>query len=73
MLLLIPPCRLQAIPSSLRNIYKEIKEDVGATIPPHGNLEKVGRGGTQGRLLCCWVDLCQRFCQPFGVQPVMLD
>ncbi|MFI3177687.1 MAG: uracil-DNA glycosylase [Eubacteriales bacterium] len=27
------------IPKSLRNIYKEIEDDVGCTIPTHGNLE----------------------------------
>ncbi len=28
------------IPKSLRNIYKEIEDDVGCTIPTHGNLEE---------------------------------
>lgn len=28
------------VPSSLVNIFKEIRDDVGATIPSHGNLEK---------------------------------
>lgn len=30
-----------ARPPSLLNIYKELREDVGFVIPPHGNLEKV--------------------------------
>ena len=29
-----------AIPPSLRNIYKELHEDLGLSIPNHGNLEK---------------------------------
>ena len=33
------------IPPSLRNIYKELQEDVGITIPTHGNLEKWARQG----------------------------
>ncbi|KAF1897154.1 hypothetical protein Lal_00034857 [Lupinus albus] len=28
------------VPSSLVNIFKELKEDLGCSIPPHGNLEK---------------------------------
>src|SRR4051812_47073577 len=28
-----------AVPPSLRNIYKEIADDVGGEIPTHGNLE----------------------------------
>lgn len=28
------------VPPSLVNIYKEIKSDVGCSIPKHGNLEK---------------------------------
>lgn len=34
-----------AIPPSLRNIYKEMAEDVGTTIPTHGNLEKWAQQG----------------------------
>lgn len=34
-----------AIPPSLRNIYKEIRTDVGGTIPTHGNLEYWARQG----------------------------
>ncbi len=33
------------IPPSLRNIYKEIKEDLGLPIPRHGNLEKWAKNG----------------------------
>lgn len=36
------------IPPSLRNIYKEIQNDLGVTVPDHGNLE---RWATQGVLL----------------------
>ncbi|MCI4668656.1 MAG: uracil-DNA glycosylase [Bacteroidia bacterium] len=32
--------RDQRIPPSLRNIYKEMQDDIGTTIPKHGNLEK---------------------------------
>lgn len=28
-----------AVPPSLQNIYREIREDLGATPPPHGNLQ----------------------------------
>lgn len=28
------------VPSSLVNIFKELKQDVGCSIPSHGNLEK---------------------------------
>lgn len=28
------------IPSSLANIFKEIRQDVGCSLPSHGNLEK---------------------------------
>lgn len=28
------------VPSSLVNIYKELKQDLGCSIPSHGNLEK---------------------------------
>ncbi|XP_019450955.1 PREDICTED: uracil-DNA glycosylase, mitochondrial [Lupinus angustifolius] len=28
------------VPSSLVNIFKELKEDLGCSIPPHGNLQK---------------------------------
>ncbi|GAB4820528.1 hypothetical protein N2152v2_007574 [Parachlorella kessleri] len=34
-----------AIPSSLRNMYKELKEDLGCNIPRHGNLEKWAQQG----------------------------
>ncbi|CAM6089943.1 unnamed protein product [Calypogeia fissa] len=33
------------IPSSLINIFKEIRDDVGTTIPSHGNLEKWAHQG----------------------------
>lgn len=33
------------IPPSLRNIYKELQEDLGFTPPPHGNLESWARNG----------------------------
>ena len=33
------------IPPSLRNIYKEIKDDIGAYIPNHGNLSKWANQG----------------------------
>jgi uracil-DNA glycosylase len=32
-------------PPSLVNIYKEIKQDVGCSIPTHGNLEKLAKQG----------------------------
>ncbi len=32
-------------PPSLRNILKEIREDIGKNIPPHGNLERWARQG----------------------------
>lgn len=32
---------VQAVPSSLRNIYKELRDDCACTVPSHGNLEKV--------------------------------
>ena len=35
----VPPGK--AIPSSLQNIYKEIRDDCGCTVPKHGDLEKV--------------------------------
>lgn len=35
----VPPGK--AVPSSLQNIYKEIRDDCGCTIPKHGDLEKV--------------------------------
>jgi len=28
------------VPSSLVNIFKELHQDIGCTIPPHGNLQK---------------------------------
>lgn len=28
------------VPSSLVNIFKELKQDLGCSIPSHGNLEK---------------------------------
>lgn len=37
-----------AVPPSLQNIYKEIKDDIGVDIPPSGNLE---RWADQGVLL----------------------
>ncbi len=33
------------VPPSLKNIYKEIKDDVGSEIPPTGNLEKWAKQG----------------------------
>ena len=33
------------IPPSLRNIYKELQDDIGCEIPDHGNLEKWAREG----------------------------
>lgn len=36
----VPPGK--AVPSSLQNIYKELRSDCGCKIPKHGNLEKVG-------------------------------
>lgn len=33
------------IPPSLKNIFKELKEDIGMEIPTHGNLEKWARQG----------------------------
>lgn len=35
----------KAVPSSLRNIYKELREDCGAAVPRHGNLEKWAQQG----------------------------
>ena len=35
----VPPGK--AVPSSLQNIYKEIRDDCGCTVPKHGDLEKV--------------------------------
>ncbi len=34
-----------AIPPSLKNIYKEIKNDLGKDVPPSGNLERWARQG----------------------------
>ncbi|MGO4110161.1 uracil-DNA glycosylase [Paenibacillus sp. YAF4_2] len=34
-----------AIPPSLRNIYKELKEDIGCLIPQHGSLQTWARQG----------------------------
>ncbi len=34
-----------AIPPSLKNIYKELKQDIGCPIPEHGNLESWARQG----------------------------
>lgn len=33
------------IPSSLRNIYKELQQDIGCNIPNHGNLEQWAKQG----------------------------
>lgn len=33
------------VPPSLRNIYKEIEQDLGTTMPAHGNLENWARQG----------------------------
>ena len=33
------------VPPSLKNIYKELKQDLNCTIPQHGNLEKWARQG----------------------------
>lgn len=41
----------QPVPSSLKNMYKEIATDCGCTIPQHGSLVKVCIFGTAG-LLC---------------------
>ncbi len=35
----------QAIPPSLKNIYQELKDDVGCSIPSSGNLEKWAKQG----------------------------
>ena len=35
----VPPGK--AVPSSLQNIYKELRDDCSCTVPKHGNLEKV--------------------------------
>jgi uracil-DNA glycosylase len=35
----VPPGK--AVPSSLQNIYKELRDDCGCAIPRHGDLEKV--------------------------------
>ena len=35
----VPPGK--AVPSSLQNIYKELRDDCKCTIPKHGDLEKV--------------------------------
>lgn len=34
-----------AVPPSLRNIYQELRDDLGCTIPKHGNLEQWARQG----------------------------
>lgn len=34
-----------AIPPSLQNIYKEIEDDTGIKMPPHGNLERWAKQG----------------------------
>jgi len=34
-----------AVPPSLQNIYKEIKNDIGGNIPAHGNLEHLAEQG----------------------------
>lgn len=33
------------IPRSLKNIYKELEQDISSTMPPHGNLEQWARQG----------------------------
>ena len=33
------------VPPSLANIYKELRDDLGVAIPPHGNLEQWARQG----------------------------
>ena len=35
----VPPGK--AVPSSLQNIYKELRDDCACTLPKHGDLEKV--------------------------------
>ena len=35
----VPPG--QPVPSSLQNIYRELRDDCGCTAPKHGDLEKV--------------------------------
>ncbi len=35
------------VPPSLVNIYKELRDDLGMAVPPHGNLERWARQG------CC--------------------
>ncbi len=35
----VPPGK--AVPSSLQNIYKELRDDYGCSVPKHGDLEKV--------------------------------
>lgn len=44
----VPPGK--AVPSSLQNIYKELLEDCGCTVPKHGDLEKVRLAAL---LICC--------------------
>ena len=42
----------KAIPSSLQNIYKELRDDCGCTAPMHGDLEKVNRPPEAGITYC---------------------
>lgn len=39
------------VPSSLVNIFKELKNDLGCSIPSHGNLE---RWAIQVKLMICF-------------------
>ena len=41
------------VPSSLKNIYRELKQDCGCSVPNHGSLAKVSRNSSQVKPLAC--------------------
>src|SRR5690606_15420628 len=47
------------VPPSLGNIYKELRDDLGVEIPPHGNLERWARQGVLLLNTCLTVEAGQ--------------
>ena len=42
------------VPSSLKNIYRELKQDCGCSVPNHGSLAKVSHNSSRVNPLPAW-------------------